>query len=242
MTDGPTPNQLERSLGRLQQHDHRSLDFKIGRAAAPRPLHDVTHRFHGGVRQQANIGACTYFALGDYYSAEPTYRRHERDQWTNERCFAGYALETQLDDPDIPGQWFFDGMNDDGTANGHGDDTGSSSIGMWRTAKQQGVATRVEWALGLEHTLEALLDTPISIGIPWKSAMFTPDPDGLVHYTGDTVGGHQITIMRMRVKQERVLIPNHWGADWGVDGWFAMTFDDLGQALEDGGDASRFYR
>ena len=239
----PTNAEMERGLGRIQQHDPASRNYPIpmGSAAnAVRPPQDVTHRFTGDIRNQLTVGGCTYFAVGDYYSAHPFYRRAEKPLFTNEACFRGYAQETALDT--IPGTWYFDGYNPDGSVKGHGDDTGSSSVGMWRVLKAQGLASRAEWAFGLTHLLDALIDTPICIGIPWKSAMFKPDSDGLVHYTGDTVGGHEITIMRCRVETRRVLIPNHWGKDWGVRGWFSMTWEDLGQALSDGGDAVRFIR
>jgi hypothetical protein len=243
VTDAPTFDQMERGLGRIQQHDPRSLNFPIpmGSAEVPiRPPRNVTHRFYGGVRDQLNIGACTYFSVGDYYSAAPFYRGAEKHLFTQEACFRGYSRVTEVDT--FPGKWYFDGFNPDGTVRGRGEDTGSSSGGMWRALKEAGLASRVEWAFGVEHLLDALIDTPICIGIPWRSAMFTPDRDGMVHYIGDVVGGHEITIMRCRVDTRRVLIPNHWGPDWGVRGWFSMTWDDLGQALADGGDAARFYR
>jgi hypothetical protein len=243
VTDAPTFAEMERGLGRVQQHDPRSWDYltPMGSARATiRNPADVMHRFYGGVRDQRNVGACTYFSVGDYFSAQGFYRRRERDLFTDEACLRGYSLETQVDD--FGGTWYLEGFNEDGSVRGRGEDTGSSSVGMWRALRQQGLASRVEWAMGLAHVLDAIQDTPICIGIPWKSAMMTPDADGLVHYRGDTVGGHEITIMRCRRTSERVFMPNHWGREWGVNGWFSMTFDDLGQALADGGDACRFYR
>jgi hypothetical protein len=79
----------------------------------------------------------------------------------------------------------FDGMRD-GQPTGHGDDTGSSSLGMYRAGKQLGVISRVEWAFGLRHALEAMVANrrPGALGIPWRAGMMTPDSDGRIHYTG----------------------------------------------------------
>lgn len=244
MTDAPTFAEMERGLGRVQEHDPRSWNYltPMGspRAVIRNPA-DVTHRFYGGVRDQRNIGACTYFSVGDYYSAQGFYRRRERDLFTDEACLRGYSRETELDT--FPGTWYLDRIDPaSGYVYGRGEDTGSSSIGMWRTLREQGLASRVEWAMGLAHVLDAIQDTPICIGIPWKAGMMTPDRDGLIHYTGDTVGGHEITLMRSRLSTRRVYFPNHWGRDWGINGWASLSFDDLGQALADGGDACRFYR
>lgn len=77
----------------------------------------------------------------------------------------------------------------------------------------------------------------VVIGIDWTNAMFTPDPDGTVHYTGPAVGGHEIVVVQDVPSKNKVRIRNSWGAGWGVGGDFLLTYTDLGNLLAAGGDA-----
>lgn len=241
MTTTPADrNRFARGLGRIQQHDPASRGFAIPRQGAT--LRDVTHAHHGIPSNQRNAGACTAFTCGDMLMTWPLWRHG--DVWDDDRDFRLYGRITALDD--FPGAWTFVRIVDEFTVEGSGEDTGSSSVGMWRALKEAGTVDRVEWAFGLDHALEAIMRAPLAVGIPWRSAMFDITSEGQVKYTGDVVGGHEIMFGRMRVAQRRLWFLNHWldqdGTPWGVKGWAWMSFDDFGQALSEGGDVAQFLR
>jgi hypothetical protein len=239
-------DRFAQALGRVQQHDPASRDYPAPRLAeipqAPPVLRDVTHPHHGVDSNQRNAGACTAATCDDYSMTHPHWR--SRDPWNDERMFKLYELITRLDD--FPGEWRFLRILDDFHVEGSGEDTGSSSIGMWRALKSLGQYDRVEWAFGGQHGREAMLRAPLCVGIPWRSAMFDPTGDGQVRYTGDVVGGHEIMFARMRVSQRRMWFLNHWRNQddtlWGIRGWAWMSFADYDQAISEGGDQAQFLR
>lgn len=243
-----TPAGWRPGFGRNVEHDPRSRMFPAARLGAtpatPTELRDVTFAHHGGVLDQGPVGACTFFTVGDLLHTYPAYRARQARAADRAWCFTGYALATALDP--FAGQWYFDGIVD-GRPTGHGEDTGSSSLGMYRAGKEMGVVSRVEWAFGLRHALEAMVANrrPGAIGIPWRADMMDVDADGYVHYTGPVEGGHEVALMRLRVADETAVGFNHWlmpdGSPWGRGGWFKIRFDDLGQALAENGDFAQFY-
>lgn len=87
--------------------------------------------------------------------------------------------------------------------------------------------------------VEEWLDShgPVVIGIDWTNAMFSPDPDGTVHYTGPAVGGHEIVIVQDLRSQGKFRCRNSWAASWGLGGDFLLSKSDFAKLLAAGGDA-----
>jgi hypothetical protein len=221
-------------LGRVVEHDPRSRAYAVPRLAdlgQDEPLRSTGWWHYGPVLDQGD-GACVAFTGGDLLNSRPLRgTRSPTTLWNADRCLDLYADVTALDD--YPGTWRRDGT---------GQDTGSSALGLYRALKARGEVTRIEWAFGLRHALEALMRGPVAFGIPWRSDMFTPDAEGRIRYSGDVVGGHELAGFRLQVRLERVWLLNHWGPDWGRNGWCWMTWDDLGQALAEQGDAAQLIR
>jgi hypothetical protein len=235
-----------RSLGRIEFHDPASWDYPVPRLADVAPtvtLHDVTWPHYGDGTNQRNIGACTAATATDLLMTRPLWRRR-LGVFDDEFMFRLYDLITKRDP--FAGEWTYDRIIDLFRVLGHGQDTGSSWKGMFAALRERGLVDRVEWAFSGDHGREAMLRGPLALGIPWRSRMFDPEPDGRIRYTGDVVGGHEIGVLRMRVAQRRMVIRNHWinrdGTPWGIGGLAYLSWDDYDAALEDGGDQSQFIR
>src|SRR5436189_70085 len=80
-------------------------------------------------------------------------------------------------------------------------------------APEEEVAYR--WAFSLDDVLHAVSQVgPVVIGCNWYEGMMEPDSTGIVHPTGDVVGGHCVLVRGVAVKREWVRFRNSWG-DWG---------------------------
>ena len=51
---------------------------------------------------------------------------------------------------------------------------------------------------------------------------------GMLHYPADSetpVGGHAVLAVGYNDMEQRLLVRNSWGADWGMDGYFTMPYE-----------------
>ena len=200
-------------LGRHVAHDVRSLAFPAEAAPA---LKSVMHKRRAPIFDQGDLGSCTGNACAGMLSTEPFALN-----LTEADAVALYARATQLDN--IRGTY-------------PPDDTGSSTLGVLKAAKSRGMIKSYRHAFGLDHALRSLVLRPGIVGITWLDGCDNPDENGIVSYAGAVRGGHEIEMVGLDVEQSLVWFANSWGADWGRGGFFAMTFDDFGTALDDDGD------
>jgi hypothetical protein len=77
---------------------------------------------------------------------------------------------------------------------------------------------------------------PVVLGITWKSGMWDTDAHGMIHATGDDVGGHCILARGINVRSRTVLLHQSWGPKWGVHGTARLPWDDLGDRLDNQGE------
>jgi len=203
-------------LGRVVQHDPRSLAFPAALAPA---LKTVTHRHYGPVLDQGQVGSCTGNAAAQSLNTVPL--RHGRRLLTEIDAQGLYHEATVLDG--FPGTW-------------PPTDTGSSGLAVAKASQQAGWVTGYTHAFGLDQCLAALVLAPVIVGTNWHEDMFNPDAAGYVHPTGAIAGGHEYTLLGINVKLARVTMLNSWSASWGRNGRAYITFADLGTLLADSGD------
>lgn len=214
---------LHRRLGRVREHDPRSLAYPAPTTAE---LRSVKWRRYGLVLDQGNLGSCTGNAAAQALNHVPfhtvgTACLHE------DTAVALYASATVLDG--FPGTY-------------PPEDTGSSGLGVAKAAQQAGYLSTYEHAFGLDHVLAAAQYGPLIVGTDWHEDMFEPDDFGRVHPTGAVAGGHEYVLDGVDLAAQQLRFLNSWSASWGVKGHFYMSFDDFGSLLSEGGDAVLFRR
>jgi hypothetical protein len=205
------------ALGRVVQHDPRSLAFP----AATAPLKTVTHRLYGPVLDQGDLGACTGFAIAQTLNTVPL--RHGRPLLNANDARFLYHLATVLDG--FPGVW-------------EPDDTGSSGLAAAKAAKQQGLISSYRHAFGIDQALGALVVSSVIIGVSWRDSMWEVDGLGYLDVSGNVVGGHEVSLIGIDARRERVTLLNNWSASWGRNGRAYLTFDALDTLLRDQGDVT----
>lgn len=120
------------------------------------------------------------------------------------------------------------------------DDVGSDGLSIAKVLKSAGEISGYQHTFSRDDALKALGVTPATVGIPWTSDMFDPDPDGRVHPSGSIAGGHEICADEIDAVNQRVWFTNSWGSAWGVAGRFYLSFADFGDLLSQQGDVTIF--
>lgn len=203
-----------RRLGRHVNHDPRSRKF----TAPVGDIKTVMWERHVPIFNQGDLGSCTGNAAVGCVSSGPFSVKGDEAL-----AIKVYSRATHIDH--IRGVY-------------PPTDTGSSGLAVCRALVALGMIQGYTHAFGFEHVAGALQIGPGITGITWLTGCDEPDTDGIVTYDGDVRGGHEVELVGLDADAKLVWFANSWGASWGKDGYFAMSWDDYLIALQNRGDAT----
>jgi hypothetical protein len=208
------------ALGRLVEHDPRSLNFPF--PVTDVPLVTKTWGRYGTILNQGNLGSCTGNAIAGACNCKiihipDTVAFHEKD------AVHAYSVATQLDG--FPGAY-------------PPDDTGSSGLAACKAAKSFGWITSYQHAFDINSALQALMHGPVITGVNWYEGFDNPDASGYVKISGQIRGGHEFVIRGYRALTKLVWADNSWGSSWGYYGRFCFSVDTWAQLLSEQGDVT----
>ena len=202
-------------LGRHINHDPRSRDYAV--QADTSGLVSVRHKRHVGIYDQGQTSSCTGNAGAGCLSTAPFgHRYHEA---TALKLYS--AAETIDGDGPYPPN-----------------DNGSSGLSIAQACKAKGLISSYLHCFSADAVFTALQTGPVMLGVSWLTGFDTPDPDGRMHYTGQSRGGHEIESLELDVENKRIWIDNSWGASFGVEGRAWWSWADFAQVLADNGDCT----
>jgi hypothetical protein len=208
------------ALGRYVNHDPQSKGFPATRALQ---LRSVAHKRHAPAFNQGDLGSCTGNAMAGALMTDGLWNGTWR--FTEKDAVALYSGATHHDP--------FVGVYPP-------TDTGSSGLGVAKAAKKAGYISRYEHAFGLDHTLAALVLSPVIVGTNWYDSMFEATKAGelVISDNSGVAGGHEYELAEIDVENRRVVMWNSWGSHWGNQGKAWMTWDTLDRLLSEKGDCT----
>lgn len=217
----PHADNLPHPLGRHINHDEASKAFP---AQLANDVMHVRHTRTNAILDQGSLGSCTGNAMVGCLGTQP-YRLHPGVSLDEALAVAIYEQATALDP--YPGQY-------------PPDDTGSDGLSVAKAAQARGLIRAYDHAFGLEQTILAASLRPVIIGIPWYDSMFDPDIHGFVVRSAGArlAGGHEVVVTAVRTDLQAIVFDNSWSAAWGRNGRAYMSFDLLGDLLDEGGDCT----
>jgi hypothetical protein len=237
-TDPPPAFDSERRLTWRSRHDDRSRDYGVRahRLAGRAPLADILLPT-GPVLDQGSEGACAGFAAVDAGNVADLRAWHARgytgapaDLLDADDARTLYKRAQQLDD--VPGE----------------DYSGTSVLAAMKAGQEQGLWAGYLWAFGVRDIAQTLLQlqTAVVIGVPWGSAMFDTDADGLVTIGSDRGEwqGHALAVVGLSLRGPAgqpgpyFIWQNSWGPTYGAGGLGYVHHRDLAWLLSQRGEAA----
>lgn len=207
------PNPIDSRLGRIPEFDQQSLNYPMRELTATvrRP-----RSREWKIRQRLNQGSkpkCVGDSVAMEIGMQPYYH--------NITSFLGDIIYQEAQKIDYwPGEGY----------------AGTSVIAGMKIAKQLGFYHEYRWATPGDPINDIVLCLshigPVEMGTTWYAGMYQKDADGLVHPTGEAVGGHAYALSELDWSRKRVYSPNTWG-----DEGFWLSLDDLEKLVYENGEA-----
>jgi hypothetical protein len=208
-------------LGRVVNHDKRSLSFSFDTSKLS--IVSVVHNRLIPILDQLFLSSCTGNAGIGSINTSPFIQSIKPHYSPDE---AG-AIKLYSDAEVIEGGVGYPP-----------EDVGSSGLAIAKALYNAGVISGYQHTFTLNDALKAGSLYPFITGINWYADMFNCDADGRVHPTGTLAGGHEIELSEIDVPNSKIWFFNSWGAAWGLNGRFYLTFADYATLLGQQGDVT----
>lgn len=232
------------SLGRVVEHDPRSLHYAAG-VLPQKAIQSVQWKRQAPHFNQGDVGSCSGNApaglivtnsLGRTGVTQVTITDEQATKtkgvftagtYTVDEDFAVlcYELNTRIDS--FPGTY-------------KPDDTGSSGLAAAKTLVLLGLADVYTHGFTLGALDSALQKGPVMAGTVWLNCMFEPNSDGLIRLdvSSPVAGGHEYVLSGLDVEKDLYTLDNSWGEDWAVNGQAFISRQDMKWLLDQQGDVT----
>lgn len=216
------------ACGRLKDTDHRDALFPVG-AVLPDPNPFITEKYwwdDGWWGNQGSSECCVAFSSTHWFEDGPL----------REDAIPGRP--TPIWDPHV----FYDQcqLRDPWAGTPH---NGTSIRTAMRLLKALGMIQEYRWANSIDDIVQTLINLgPMVVATEWLNDMINPDPNGIIHATGNSIGGHAYVLNGVDINKKLFRIKNSWGQEWGVRGHAFIGFDEYQKLFENGGEATIMFK
>lgn len=209
-------------LGRIPFEDPRDRAFPMA-AMLPRTIVRPPYKywpFPTTVLDQGDTGTCVGHGWKHKIMAPPgrTYKPN-----ADPTALTIYLESTKLD------PW---PENDNGDLQ-----FGTSVRAGAKALKARGIIREYRWCWDLQTCVDFLLTSgPVVIGINFYDRMFRLDSAGFMRIGGGIAGGHCMLLIGANDRTRAVRGVNSWGPQFGQNGRFWMSYDDLSRLISEDGE------
>lgn len=223
-------------LGRIKVHDEKSREHQFVRKAEKG--RSVRHALRAPNVDQFYLGACVGFSGTNLLNTAPAAKSRDKFNLVingqkrnlllgNNDGIKNYSESTKRD----PFEGEYPPVDD-----------GSSALGLMKFWQEFGIIKEYQWVIdgGFDSVIAAIQQGPVLFGTWWYEGLGDPDSKGLVHPTGDQIGGHEFcanAYLYNTLPSKRLIgYEQSWGEEWGVKGKFYIPCEEAEALWRDGGD------
>jgi len=210
-------------LGRHVWHDSRSRRYPY-QPPEGLVIATVLHGRNIPILNQGAVGSCTGNAMDGALGTDPLFGAlPSGEDLTEAEALRLYSAAEIID----------------GDGAGYPpNDFGSSGLSVAKAAKNAGLISGYAHCFSRASMLAALQAGPVIVGMSWYQGFDQPDAAGIVSISGSVRGGHEVVSRGVDMAAGLVEFDNSWGAGWGDQGSFRMSFATLDRLLAEGGDVT----
>ncbi len=203
-------------LGFRQLEDDRDKQFPLSQLMAAPRVRPVSKSWKTGpTLDQGQTNGCVGYSTYQFQVSEPIVGE---PILTAQQIYA----EARKNDE-------FPGEADEGT---------SIRAGL-EVLRKHGIIQNYFWAKSAGEALEYMLKFgPLVFGTQWTEGMFHPDSKGIIRPTGANVGGHAWFGYAGQWKTKFITGLTSWGLDFGKEGSFKLSLQDVDELFRRGGVAA----
>lgn len=207
-----------------EQHDPRSVErFHVARFVTDVPTKGKYHVPPAWRLDQGQTGHCGGFASTNEYGSSPVRGKPAVDpnRWAHEFY---YTAKSHHLDP-----W---GMEE-----------GTSTLAMMKVGQLLRIWDNYAWARSADDLKRNLQVGPFLFGVPYRTAMFSPNRDGWVEATGADEGGHLMCAYGWspnwrgpsgKTYGPTLYLLQSWGLSFGYRGVIRIAMDGAADLLAHG--------
>lgn len=116
---------------------------------------------------------------------------------------------------------------------------GTSVLAGLKAGMERGWYQEFRWAFSLNDLILGVgHHGPAVLGVNWYDSLFNPDPDGMLHVSGNIAGGHSLLAVGVSIPRRKFRLHNSWGKSWGLLGDAFISFGDMERLLLEQGEAA----
>lgn len=228
-------------LDRLQNFDDRSRNYGVAQLVGyTSSLKTKTWALpRTQFVDQKNEGACVSAGFGHDTAAMPLATSQLKMPWLREKVYH----QAQREDP-------WEGGAYPGASPQY---EGTSVLAGAKVMQRFGFFDSYHWCFTIDEVISAVVNLgSIVVGWNWTEGQMHPQPNGLMKYEGNVLGGHCVSprgiwcpdssgvISRIpgkpKVGEPVLVIPQSWGLGYGNKGEVYMPLSEAEKAMNNGGE------